>query len=96
MNRRFGILPVHAGPIDNEGALDSIVGAYLRVLEDIGGECRPADTTPEDDDLLFVLVATGGTERAILDAWTQRRGRAPGEPLLLIAHPGNNSLPAAL
>jgi L-fucose isomerase-like protein len=96
MARRFGILPVCAGPVDDEGALDSIVGAYLRVLEDAGGECRPANATPEDDDPLFVLVATGGTERAVLDAWAQRRGRASGEPLLLIAHPGNNSLPAAL
>jgi L-fucose isomerase-like protein len=93
---RFGILPVCAGPLDDDRALDSIVGAYLCVLEDAGGACRPANTTPKDDDPLFVLVATGGTERAVLDVWAQRRVPAPGEPLMLIAHPGNNSLPAAL
>ena len=36
------------------------------------------------------LVATGGSERALLDLWG-------GEgPLFLLAHPGHNSLPAAL
>jgi L-fucose isomerase-like protein len=42
------------------------------------------------------MVATGGTEKVILDIWAGRKRIAPAEPLFLIAHPGNNSLPAAL
>lgn len=43
-----------------------------------------------------VLVVTGGTEHQVLDAWRQRAQVVAGEPLVLVAHPEHNSLPAAL
>jgi len=45
---------------------------------------------------LFFFVVTGGTERKILQLREQRKRAAPTEPVCLLAHPGNNSLPAAL
>lgn len=45
---------------------------------------------------MAVLVLTGGTERAVLAAWSARQQFLPGEPLLLLTHAGHNSLPAAL
>ncbi|HNJ97644.1 MAG TPA: hypothetical protein PLV13_05940 [Ilumatobacteraceae bacterium] len=53
------------------------------------GEASPTEP-------LAVLVVTGGTEHQVLDAWRQRAEVAAGEPLVLIAHPDHNSLPAAL
>ncbi|CAB4364679.1 unannotated protein [freshwater metagenome] len=43
-----------------------------------------------------VLVITGGVEQQVLDAWHERQALVPGEPLLLLTHPEENSLPAAL
>jgi L-fucose isomerase-like protein len=45
---------------------------------------------------LVVLVETGGTERTIVDIWRRRLETAAKAPVLLVAHAGNNSLPAAL
>jgi L-fucose isomerase-like protein len=45
---------------------------------------------------LFYLVVTGGTEEAILKLRAERSRTAPDEPVFLLAHPTNNSLPASL
>ncbi|MEW6196589.1 MAG: hypothetical protein AB1521_15690 [Bacteroidota bacterium] len=42
------------------------------------------------------FVLTGGTENKILNLWKQRKEKFGNEPVLLLAHSGNNSLPAAL
>lgn len=96
MAGRFGILPVQAGPIGAGGAPDHIAETYITALERVGGTRWSDGSAVDDSATLFVLVATGGTERAILEAWAHRQEQALVEPLLLIAHPGNNSLPAAL
>lgn len=45
---------------------------------------------------VLFLVLTGGTEQKILDLFNERKKTFPNEPLLLLTHPSNNSLPAAL
>lgn len=45
---------------------------------------------------MVVLVATGGTESAILELARQRHAAVPHEPVVLLTHPLHNSLPAAL
>ena len=79
-----------------EQELASITGDYLRALEAVGGTSWPAGALADDSAQLFLLVATGGTERVIFDLHAERQRITPDEPLFLIAHPGNNSLPAAL
>ena len=96
MSHGFGFIPMRPSALLSEHELDSIVGDYARALEALGGERWPADAVPDDTSQLFLLVATGGTEQVILDVWQERRKISAGEPLFLIAHPGNNSLPAAL
>jgi L-fucose isomerase-like protein len=96
MDRKFDILPVHAGTLLGEQELQSIIGDYLRALEALGGRRRDESPAPGDPRALVFLVATGGSEKVILNAWTKCRSALPDQPLLLIAHPGNNSLPAAL
>jgi len=45
---------------------------------------------------MAILVATGGTEATILDHVRRRQALVPYEPVVLVAHPLHNSLPAAL
>ncbi len=96
MSHRFGVVPVHPGTLLGEGKVEAITGDSLRALEGMGGERWSADAIPNDTAQLFMLVATGGTEEVILKVWAERSKTSLGEPLFLIAHPGNNSLPAAL
>jgi L-fucose isomerase-like protein len=67
------------------------VASYVAALEALGGTAWDAGADRPAGPLV-VLVATGGTEREILD----RACFAAAEPALLVAHPGHNSLPAAL
>jgi L-fucose isomerase-like protein len=96
MSRTFGFILIQPGCLLGEGELEAITGAYVRALEDLGGENRIAGALPDNDAPLVLLVATGGTERVILEVWSERQRTVSGEPLFLIAHPGNNSLPSAL
>jgi L-fucose isomerase-like protein len=87
---------MHPETLVDEGALSAITGGYLQVLCEMGGRPRSSHSTPDGDVPSFLLVATGGSERAVLDWWEQHRRSLPDGALRLIAHPGNNSLPAAL
>lgn len=96
MSQTFGFIPIQPSFLLPEGELESITGDYARALEGLGGERWAADTIPDDEAQLVLLVATGGTEAVILEVWAARARRSPGQPLFLVAHPGNNSLPASL
>lgn len=96
MSQRFGFIPIRPSSLINEEAFTAITGDYARALAALGGERWDVDTLPDDTAQLFVFVATGGTEHVVLDVWAERQRKAPDEPLFLIAHPGDNSLPAAL
>ena len=96
MSHQFGVIPIQPSSLLGEEAFDAITGDYLRALETLGGKRWTADSLSDDTAQLFLLVATGGTEEVILEVWAERRRASAGEPLFLIAHPGNNSLPAAL
>jgi L-fucose isomerase-like protein len=91
----FYTIPVHPGTLLDEAELEGIVGPYLEALASIGGERAGVEAETEDQPT-FLLVATGGSEGVIMDWWSRRPASAANRPLWLIAHPGNNSLPAAL
>ncbi len=87
---RFPFYPAVSSIHDGQ-ALRDLVESYAAPLRALGGEAwapaaGPASSTP------LVFVATGGTERLILDG----AGFDAREPALLVAHPGHNSLPAAM
>lgn len=90
----FGFTPV-VPPFAGAGQEESVVADYMRALEAMGG-VRANMADYDDPRPLCYLVATGGTERAVLDLHDLREASVPGEPVLLVAHPGNNSLPASL
>jgi L-fucose isomerase-like protein len=85
------VLPPFAGADQNE----LVVSGYIERLESMGGARGDANDYGNRVPLLM-LIATGGTEGAALELLARREANVPGEPVLLLAHPGNNSLPAAL
>jgi len=67
LSHHFGFIPVRPSALLDEAALDAIAGDYQRSLEAIGGERWAAAALPDDVAQSFFLVATGGTEKVILD-----------------------------
>jgi L-fucose isomerase-like protein len=78
-------------PIHDASALRALVESYASPLRALGGDAWEPAAGPTTAPLV-VFVATGGTERLILES----AGFDAREPALLIAHPGHNSLPAAM
>jgi L-fucose isomerase-like protein len=87
---RFAFFPV-VSKIHDPAALRDLLESYAAPLRALGGEAWDPGAARTAMPLV-VFVATGGTERQILEG---ARFDA-GEPVLLVAHPGQNSVPAAL
>lgn len=95
MSTRFGFIPVRPGFLLSDEAFNQIVGDYIEALERLGGE-QWSDEVLGKPGPLFYLIATGGTEEVLLSLHAERSKVAPDEPVFLVAHPANNSLPASL
>jgi L-fucose isomerase-like protein len=90
----FGYVRV-ASALHETAVVDRVTERVVAVLHQLGGaELASPQDGPQSP--LVVLVATGGTERAILEIARQRRVAVPFEPVVLLTHPLHNSLPAAL
>jgi len=96
MPHRFQIIVMHPGTLVDSGELEAITRDYLDALESLGGRCEETGSAVDDRLPFFLLVATGGSEGVILEWWAKHRMSRADDPLWLIAHPGNNSLPASL
>lgn len=94
MSARFGFTPV-VPPFAGAGQEERVVAEYMDRLGRLGG-LRWSVADYADPAPLVYVVATGGTEGAVLTLHAERQALVPGEPVLLVAHPGNNSLPASL
>lgn len=91
---RFGFVTVTAAPLGGQSQAGTASG-YAQALESLGGE--PWELGKVEDPVpLVVLVESGGTERTIIGLWKKRLETAAKAPVLLVAHPGGNSLPASL
>jgi len=87
-------LPV-ASQFLSEKELQEIVVPYLPQLKKLG--CTQIEHTQiSTPNKLFYFVMTGGTEQQILNLQIERNRKFPKEEIILLAHPGNNSLPACL
>lgn len=82
----FGFAVV-ASSLHDPSLVESAAADSVASLEALGG--RRGDEDPSQ----VWLVATGGTEAALMRRWAES---GPHVPRLLVAHPGHNSLPAAL
>ena len=90
----FAYLTV-ASSLHDPATVERVTTEVRASLDGLGGV--PA-TSPEEQPNapMTILVATGGTERQILEQVRRRQAVVPWEPVLLVAHPLHNSLPAAL
>jgi len=86
-------------PVSSELLRDSerrrILDDYAPALKGVEGGPTVAGSIEVPERLVFFLL-TGGTEKQVLELHAARAGVAPDEPVVLLAHPGRNSLPAAL
>jgi len=92
----FAFLPVASVLVDTPEAFERIAAPWVAALKDAGGRRLSDGGAEAEPGPLAFLVLTGGTERAVLDVVAKRRSTGAGGPVLLVAHPNNNSLPAAL
>lgn len=93
LSKQFGYIPV--ATILNKIELNRLIADYVMAFEELGGQ-RWSEEMISNPAPLFFLVVTGGTEQKILQLREKRKRFSPREPAFLLAHPGNNSLPAAL
>lgn len=94
MSIRFGFVPV-VPPFVGAGQDEKVVAAYVASLAERGGERWDEADIGGSAPLLY-LMATGGTEGTLMRLRERRSATDPHEPVFLVAHPGNNSLPASL
>jgi L-fucose isomerase-like protein len=89
------VYSVVASSLHDQQAVETLTAPVRGLLDDLGGAVVGLDRQGADahsPPQLFV-VATGGTERLLLDAIARN---AADHPSVLVAHRGHNALPAAL
>jgi len=82
---------VYASSLHERGALATLKKDLIRRIAAAGGLDLTETEAPSPDRLTAVLVLTGGVERQVLKGIAELPS-----PILLVAHPGHNSLPASL
>ena len=92
---RFVFIPIKSPFIKKEDALLNIAGKYFEALNNIGG-IRVSEEELNSSFPLFYFIVTGGTERQLLNLKIIREAKVKKEPVFIIAHPTQNSLPASL
>lgn len=90
---KFGFVPVASSILSIP--VEEVSSENWRQLSHIGGERFNAERINEDLPLTF-FVLTGGTEQNVLELYSQRKNYFVNEPVILLAHPTHNSLPASL
>jgi L-fucose isomerase-like protein len=85
---------VVASALHDPAAVARSSAPIVAALTSLGVRARADDPTGAAPGV--VVVATGGTEAAVLDRWRAGAAVTPRRPLLLVAHGDDNSLPAAL
>jgi L-fucose isomerase-like protein len=68
---------------------------FSKGLGDVGGAPGGEADLDAPEPVVF-LVLTGGTEGRLIELWRRRATSPYAEPVHLLAHPGQNSLPAAM
>ena len=92
-NTKFGFIPVSSSI--TQTPFEEIVGEIISSLHSIGGEQFAEEKASELFPVYFLIV-TGGTEEKTVALLNERRKTIENETAILLAHPGNNSLPASL
>lgn len=89
----FDYLPIGSMSDETEEFLN-IGTSFFMVLERMNG-FRVANSQQQEHAVLVFFILTGGTEQKVL-AEVEKSSYSAELPIILVAHPGNNSLPASL
>ena len=95
MTQHFGFIFIKSLFVPEGEAFESSMADYARALQQAGGEEWTSDTLDDSKPLVYFMT-TGGTEQVLLDIRTKRSATLTDEPVLVVAHPTHNSLPASL
>ncbi len=91
---------VFASGLHDAAAVDQLTTPVRGVLDQLDGRLVDGvdgvDGGDGGDVPVLYVIATGGTERSVLDAIAERRVTHGDEVVTLVAHRAHNSLPAAL
>lgn len=85
-----------ASTLHDSHAVAALTAPVRALLDELGGVAVDNEQSEDGSVPHLFLVATGGTERLLLDAIARRRDTHQAEPVVLAAHGAHNSLPAAL
>jgi len=89
-----------ASILHNEEQKRRLMGNFEGALEKAGGELQSLGSEsvrPRNDTLpLFIFVLTGGTEADAMRLVVREKMLQRNEPVVVLAHPSQNSLPASL
>jgi len=95
MIQSFGFIFVKSLFVPEGGAFKTAMAAFSMALEKAGGQEWTSETLDDPKPLVYFMT-TGGTEQALLDIRELRHDLVADEPVLVVAHPAHNSLPASL
>jgi L-fucose isomerase-like protein len=89
------VYSVVASSLHDRHAVEALTAPVRGLLDDLGGAVVDLDGlgAPTSSSPQLYVVATGGTERLLLDAVARNDAE---HPTVLVAHRGHNALPAAL
>lgn len=90
----FRYIPV-ASKLHDQRSLSDMLAGHEKALATLGGK-RLDGAVADGEDVAFTFVQTGGVENEVIRRYRSRMQQGKLGPLLLIAHPAHNSLPAAL
>ena len=90
----FNYIPI-ASKLHDRRSLSALLAGHEKALAGIGGQRTDGDVA-DAAGIPFYFIQTGGTENDVIRRYRSRSQQGRGGPLLLIAHPAHNSLPAAL
>lgn len=94
MNPTFRVVPIASSLHDSRAVAELLRGFSARLAA--AGGAVDHESPGEKPSLTVWFVLTGGTEQRLLDAIASHEQAAGAGPVLLLAHRGHNSLPAAL
>lgn len=84
-----------ASSLHDRQQLSLLLGDIEKALREAGGR-RTDGAVADGEQVAFHFIQTGGVERDVIRRYRSRIQQGRGGPMLLIAHPRHNSLPAAL
>lgn len=90
----FNYIPV-ASKLHDKHSLSAMLAGHEKALAGIGGK-RIDGAVADGQGVAFHFVQTGGVENEVIRRYRSRAQQGKAGPMLLIAHPAHNSLPAAL